>query len=68
MNKDKIVALLENGAYWAEGKLYHPSFRKGFRQCRYSDISWQAVRRAHGLYGTNRLITVDAVTKLSTPA
>ena len=68
MNRDKIIALLEDGAYWAEGKLYHSSFRKGFRKCWYSDVSWHAVLRAHGLCGTNRLIVVDGTTRLAKQA
>lgn len=68
MNKDKIIALLEDGAYWSEEKLYHHSFRKGFRRLWYSDISWQAVERAHGVRGTNRLTTVDGVRRLSKQA
>jgi hypothetical protein len=68
MNKDKIIALLEDGAYLAEEKLYHASFRKGFSKCWYSDISWQAVKRVHGLFGTNRLTTVDGVTRLAKQA
>jgi hypothetical protein len=68
VNRDKIIALLEDGAYWSKGHLYHPSFRKGFRKCWYSDISWKAVERAHGVWGTNRLTTVDGVTRLSKQA
>jgi hypothetical protein len=57
MNKETIVKLLESGAefYINDDKLVHPSFRKGFRKLKTSDISWQAVSRAHGLFGTNRL-------------
>jgi hypothetical protein len=31
MNSQKLVELLLNGAYITEGKIFHPSFRKGFR-------------------------------------
>jgi hypothetical protein len=57
MNKETIIKLLESGAefYINENKIVHPSFRKGFRKLKNTDISWQAVSRAHGLFGTNRL-------------
>lgn len=57
MNKAKIIELLTDGAVFdtAEQKLYHPSFRKGWRKMATSDISWQAVNREHGCTGTERL-------------
>lgn len=66
MNRDKIIELLENGASfnWAEGKLYHTSFRKGWRQMHCSDISWQAVKRIHGINGTKRLIEENKIIRL----
>jgi hypothetical protein len=50
MNKDTILTLLQDGAVFdsKESKLIHPSFRKGFRKLRYSDISWLAVMRHLG--------------------
>jgi hypothetical protein len=57
VNKAKIIELLETGATFSskESKLFHPSFRKGWRKMMWSDISWTAVDRAHGIRGTNRL-------------
>jgi len=63
MNKDKMIELLENGAYfdWANRKFFHHSFRKGFRTISSSNISWLAVERVHGVFGTNRLVEVNNV-------
>lgn len=63
MNRDKIIELLEDGAYRAGDRLFHASFRKGSRQL--SSISWQAVERVHGIFGTKRLAKVDGATKLN---
>jgi hypothetical protein len=65
MNRDKIIELLEDGAYHADDKLYHASFRKGSRKLEWSSISWRAVERLHGMFGTGRLATVDGATKLN---
>jgi len=61
MNKTQIIALLEDGAFFAttENKLFHGSFRKGFRALKTSNISWQAVQREHGPFGSNRLYTLN---------
>ena len=50
MNKDKIIELLKDNAYYstAENRFYHPSFRKGYRAMRWSDISLAAAKRALG--------------------
>jgi hypothetical protein len=50
MNKDKIIELLQDGAYLnaLEYRFYHPSFRKGYRAMRSSDISFMAAMRALG--------------------
>jgi hypothetical protein len=66
MNKDTIVNLLESGAYFnsSESKIYHSSFKKGWRKLKSSNISWQAVDRAHGLFGTKRLVEQDSVYRL----
>lgn len=50
MNKDKIIELLQDGAYLnaLEYRFYHPSFRKGYRAMRNSDISFMAASRALG--------------------
>ena len=66
MNKAKLIELLEDGAYFnrKESKFYHPSFRQGFRKLTNHNISWQAVEREHGLFGTKRLSDVDGVYSL----
>ena len=48
MNKAKIIELLQNGAYFdsRESKFFHPSFRKGWRKMKWTDISWAAAERA----------------------
>jgi hypothetical protein len=66
MNKEMIIELLESGAYFnsAESKLYHASFKKGWRKLRWSDISWKAVDRAHGMFGTQRLRKENSVYRI----
>ena len=67
MNKDKIIELLEDGAYFdlLDSKFFHSSFRKGWRKMKSSDISWWAVMRLHGISGTERLQEVDGIYKLA---
>lgn len=64
MNKAKIIALLQDGAFFNrwEDKFFHPSFRKGWRKMKWSDISWAAAERA--LYG--QLDDTDGIYKLKT--
>lgn len=66
MNKATIIKLLEDGAEFhvIRAKFFHPSFLKGFRTMHKSNISWAAVEREHGSFGTNRLFRVDNVIKL----
>jgi hypothetical protein len=66
MNKETLVKLLESGAYFnsAESKIYHDSFKKGWRKLRWSDISWKAVDRAHGMFGDKRLVQENSVYRL----
>jgi hypothetical protein len=63
MNKAKLIELLETGATfnWLEQKFFHPSFRKGWRKMKISNISWQAVDREHGIWGTKRLKKTEDV-------
>jgi hypothetical protein len=63
MNKDKLIQLLEDGAYFNTGtdQFVHPSFRKGWRKLTKSNISWQAVERVHGIFGSGRLIREDQI-------
>ena len=66
MNKDKIIELLEDGAYFdlRDSKLVHPSFRKGWRKMYPWNISWTAVERYYGTSG--RLVkTEDSVYSLT---
>jgi hypothetical protein len=60
MNKDTIIKLLEDGAYFdaLDSKFYHPSFRKGWRKMTSSNISWLAVKSF--FYNSNRLVSSDA--------
>jgi hypothetical protein len=62
MNRDQMIALLEDGAYYdrKEEKFFHPSFRKGWRKIKMTNISWYAVERAHGAWGTKRLVNNDS--------
>lgn len=50
MNKDKIIELFQNGAYLnaLKYRFYHPSFKKGYRAMRNSDISFMTASRALG--------------------
>jgi hypothetical protein len=59
MNKLQIIALLEDGAYFdvLENKFFHPSFKKGWRKMRSSDISWGAVQ--NHFCGTTQLVSDD---------
>lgn len=70
VNKAKIIELLEDGAYFNSGtnQLMHPSFRNGWRKMKWNDISWQAVERAHGLFGSGRLIQEDQIYLLAKSA
>lgn len=58
MNKALLTNLFETGAIFdaKTDRLYHSSFRKGFRKLRYSNMSWIAVLRAEGKQGADRLI------------
>jgi hypothetical protein len=66
MNKDKIIALLEDGAYldFKNNQFFHPSFRKGWIKMRESNISWKAADRMHGMFGTKRLQQTNEIYKL----
>lgn len=50
MNKDKIIELYKSGAFYsvADGRLYHPSFRKGYRKLTPGNISLVAAAKALG--------------------
>ncbi len=48
MNSQKIIELLLNGAYHEGNKFFHPSFRRGYRTMRVSDISFQAALKKLG--------------------
>jgi hypothetical protein len=50
MNKDKIIELFKDGAVFniRENKLYHPSFRKGFRKISSTNVSLVAAENALG--------------------
>jgi len=67
MNKAEIIKLLEDGAYFSylENKLFHSSFRKGWRKLKTSNISWMAVVREHDVLGTKRLIETNNVFTLN---
>jgi hypothetical protein len=66
VNKNDIIRLLEDGAefHWLEAKLVHPSFRKGWRKMKISNISWQAVDREHGIWGSKRLTETNNIIRL----
>ena len=67
MNRDKIIALLEDGAFFdrKNDQFFHQSFRKGWRKMTFSNISWWAVMRLHGDFGTKRLQEIDGIYKLA---
>lgn len=69
MDKAKLIELLQDGAVFLkrEDKFYHPSFQKGWRKLRTSDIAWQAVERVLGTFGTDQLHTdTDGFTLIKT--
>ena len=70
MNKATILQLLEDGAYLNSGtsQFMHPSFRKGWRKMSSSSISWQAVEREHGIFGSGRLVREDQIYSLAKAA
>lgn len=47
MNKAKLIELMKTGAVFnfLEFKIYHPSFRKGFRSLTAADVSWVAAEK-----------------------
>jgi hypothetical protein len=59
MNKDKIIELLEDGAYFdlLDSKFFHSSFRKGWRKMTGGDISWLAAERYFRTSG--RLVSTE---------
>lgn len=63
MNKAKLIELMETGAVFHvfEFKIYHPSFRKGYRSLTCADVSWVAARKVLG----NKLSFADGVYKLA---
>jgi len=62
MNKAKMIELFLDGAYYVlrEHRLYHPSFRKGYRKILTGNISLVAVERELG----EKLKLVDGVMKI----
>ena len=66
MNKAKLIELLEDGAYFdcLNQKFYHSSFRKGYRSLWSSNMSWWAVIREHGEWGTQRLVKENEIWRL----
>jgi hypothetical protein len=62
MNKAKMIELFLSGAYYVveESRLYHASFRKGFRKITQGNISLIAAERALG----DRLVYSDGVQKI----
>jgi hypothetical protein len=68
MNKDKIIGLLEDGAYFdlLADKFYHPSFRKGWVKMTSGNISWQAAERY--FYKSGRLTSNSALVYTLAPA
>ena len=62
MNKDTLISLFETGAYFVvrEYRIYHPSFRKGWRKLTPGNISLCAAERALG----DRVIFSEGVLKL----
>lgn len=70
MNRDTIISLMEDGAYFdaLNCQFFHPSFRKGYRKMSDSAISWKAVQRMHGMFGTQRLTHTEKFIYRLTPA
>lgn len=66
MNRDSIIKLMLDGAYFdaRDSKIYHSSFRKGWRKLTTGNISWQAVDRMHGIFGTKMLQETDRIYRL----
>ena len=44
MNSEKILELFLDGAYHEDDKFYHPSFKKGYRKVKWSNISLSAAK------------------------
>ena len=59
MNKVQMIALLEDGAYFdvLANKFFHPSFKKGWRTIKSSNVSWGAVQKE--FFHTKRLVSDD---------
>jgi hypothetical protein len=67
MNKQTIISLLNDGAYFnvSTYQIFHTSFRKGFRKLSPSNISWVAVEREHGIFGSQRLVRENGIFRLN---
>jgi hypothetical protein len=67
MNSSKIIEILEAGGVFDSkaSQLVHPSFRKGARKLSSHDISWNAVCRKHGTFGSRRLVEREGQYTLS---
>ena len=67
MNKQTIISLLNDGAFFncETYQFFHASFRKGFRKLSAGNISWEAVKREHGIFGTKRLQKEGSIYRLN---
>lgn len=63
MNSAKLIDLFINGACFVvkESRIYHPSFKKGWRKMLSSDISFCAAAKILG----NKLSFVDGIYKVN---
>lgn len=52
MSKIEFIELLLDGGYWTDGKFFHPSFKKGFRTIKWSNISFLAATSHFTKLGT----------------
>ena len=61
MNGQQIFELFLDGAYHQDGKLFHPSFRKGYRTIKFSNIGLASAERK--LRECNAHYHADGITK-----
>ena len=61
MNSQKILEVFLDGAYHQDGKLFHSSFKKGFRTIKFSNIA--LISAESKLRKLGKLISSDGITK-----
>jgi hypothetical protein len=59
MNAARMIELFLDGAYYQNDQFFHPSFRKGYRSIRFSNISLSSAMSQ--LRRMGRLVSEDGI-------